>query len=156
LLAVAIEKEGAHTVQLYNLDVSNWQRPEVILSGHDAPVKETGFLPDGERMLSLTDSKIHLWKLDGTLIRAFGAGSGQFSLASVAISADGGLLATINVIGNLIRLWDTETGEPLNTLQGHDRAVRAVAFAPDGTYLVSGGTDGLVRFWGLAIIPFML
>ena len=37
-------------------------------------------------------------------------------------------------------------GDELRTLRGHTGAVRAVAFAPDGT-LVSAGDDGTVRIW---------
>jgi hypothetical protein len=34
-------------------------------------------------------------------------------------------------------------------LEGHTGRVRAVAVAPDGAWVVSGGADGTVRLWDL-------
>lgn len=36
---------------------------------------------------------------------------------------------------------------PSHTLTGHSAMVRAVAIAPDGTWLATGNDDGMVRIW---------
>ena len=49
-----------------------------------------------------------------------------------------------------VRLWDTETGEPTPTLEGHTDDVNSVTFSPDGYTLASGSSDHTVRLWNAA------
>ncbi len=46
-----------------------------------------------------------------------------------------------------VSLWDPENGRELVRCVGHHDDVRAVAFAPDGKTLLSGGTDGNIHLW---------
>jgi predicted NACHT family NTPase len=46
-----------------------------------------------------------------------------------------------------VKLWDWQTGECLQTLEGHIHRVKSVAFSPDGTTLVSGSDDQTVKLW---------
>ena len=52
-----------------------------------------------------------------------------------------------------VRIWDSETGEVLSTLEGHRGAVFSVSLSPDNTQLVTGSGDKTVRVWDL---PTML
>ena len=45
-----------------------------------------------------------------------------------------------------MRTWAAD-GTPRAALTGHHGPVRAVAIAPDGTWLATGGDDGTVRTW---------
>jgi WD40 repeat protein len=75
----------------------------------------------------------------------------QESVTSVAISADGSLVATGSFDGR-VRIHDARTGG-LRRVIGSDpsRGVRAVAFAPDGTTIVSGGLemDRTLKLWNV-------
>ncbi|NWG15038.1 MAG: SH3 domain-containing protein, partial [Chloroflexi bacterium] len=44
-------------------------------------------------------------------------------------------------------LWDAATGEMLRRYYGHGGPVNALAFSPDGRYIVSGSDDGQIRQW---------
>ena len=47
--------------------------------------------------------------------------------------------------GGTVRLWDPASGELRHQLDGHRRAVYALAFHPSGTRLASGDRDGQIR-----------
>ena len=46
-----------------------------------------------------------------------------------------------------VRVWDVATGECVQTLQGHTRAVWSAGFSPDGTKLVSASGDKTLWLW---------
>src|SRR3954454_10299203 len=46
-----------------------------------------------------------------------------------------------------VRLWETDTGRQLATLEGHSGAILGVALSADGQLVASGSGDGTVRLW---------
>ena len=46
-----------------------------------------------------------------------------------------------------VRLWDAETGAPIQTLTGHTDKVRFAVYSPDGKTLMSAGNDAAARLW---------
>ncbi len=67
--------------------------------------------------------------------------------SGAAFTADGRLLATKAYWD--IALFEVGTWERLDTLEGHDHLITAMAFAPDGKTLASVGFDGSLRLWSV-------
>lgn len=74
---------------------------------------------------------------------------------ALALSPDGRAIATANS-DNSVQLWDSQTGEILQTFaqrlglgNAHTDAVTALSFHPDGGHLFSGSRDGTVKLWNL-------
>jgi WD40 repeat protein/serine/threonine protein kinase len=65
----------------------------------------------------------------------------------LAFSPDGLALATVSN-DKTMRLWNTQTGEPLAEMDGRDY-LNAVAFHPNGKQLVTAGSDKIIRLWNV-------
>lgn len=68
-------------------------------------------------------------------------------VTSVVYATDGSTITTST--DRTGRVWDTETGEELHILQGHNDEVLAAAYSDDGATLTSVGRDGAILVWRL-------
>jgi WD40 repeat protein/DNA-binding SARP family transcriptional activator len=82
----------------------------------------------------------------------------QAPVAGVALTPDGKYALTgsgsLDIGGepaqdNSLRLWDVETGELLQVLEGHTNSVVMVDITQDGRRALSGSGDGTMRWWDL-------
>jgi tRNA A-37 threonylcarbamoyl transferase component Bud32 len=151
LVCIALTPDGRRiaaggrdgTVHVWIMDPPG--TPPLALAGHVGTVTGVAFAPDG--------SAIHSVGLDGTLRRwDLATGEGEElvrgdagAVRAVAVSkAD----ESVALAGDRLILRHPD-GELL-TLDGHTGGALSVAFSGDGTFLVSGGSDGVVRLWRTA------
>jgi WD40 repeat protein len=74
--------------------------------------------------------------------------SGPF-MTNLSVHPNGRLLAT--GLGRDVQLWDAAARQAVLTLKGDQSQVNRVAFSPDGRFLATTGSDGLLRLWQVEI-----
>ncbi|WP_035987793.1 AAA-like domain-containing protein [Leptolyngbya sp. KIOST-1] len=120
------------------------------LSGHRAAVLAASFNPNpdqaGQLATAGVDATIHLWQLDGTLIKTLKGH--QATIRALRYSPDGRRLASAGDDGT-IYLWTT-AGELERTLPTGMASTWGLAFSPDGQRLLAGGNGSRAEIFDLA------
>lgn len=84
----------------------------------------------------------------GKLVRCIHTLEGhEGGIEAIALTPDDKILVSAG--GDLIRLWDTNTGKEINTLKRHLNGVTSLALSEDGITLASGSRDKTVCVWRL-------
>lgn len=128
------------------------------VDAHDSKVFCLAFSPDGSLLASGgNDHLVRLWDRQG---RRLYSRELLHDVHSVAFLADGNRLAAGDRSGT-VRLWPvgvgpsrgiTAEGSPL-VWAGHGDRVYALAVSPEGDSLITGGGDGVVRWWDRSRLP---
>jgi WD40 repeat protein len=103
------------------------------LEGVRGPPHTAAFSPDGRTVAVEANGALTLWEVASGRSRGRLTAGGK-SVASLAFSPDGRLLASGGYQEPPVNLWDLAAGEVVGRLRG-DMGVGPVAFSPDGTRL---------------------
>jgi WD40 repeat protein/tRNA A-37 threonylcarbamoyl transferase component Bud32 len=147
--SLALSPDGSRLATTDNDGVRIWDmrnpvRPTAVLPGSQG-AQRVAFSPDGSLLVLAVGNGVRLLDL-----RQHGAPRilSQEGASVVAFSPDGARLAAGG--GNVVRVW--EVGSPAvapSILRGHQGFVMTASFSPDGSRLVSVGTERTVRIWEL-------
>ncbi len=120
-------------------------KPISVLRGHIHPITEIVVAPASNLMASADASGlIHIWRLDqGRIVTSFEAQDTR----ALVFAPDSQRLATLG--GDLIHIWDIQTGQELIQVSGYRGQATDVIFSGDGKRLFSATTDTTVIVWDL-------
>jgi len=139
---------GSYQQEVQVWEVSTGTRRWV---GHGQPttIRRVAWSPDGRRLASCGyDGSVILWEAaNGTqLVRLQGH---RGMVMSLAWSRNGKWLASGagSRDGGELFVWDIDSGERVRVMAKHPGIVYAVAWDLTGTALISGDSDGMLRWW---------
>ena len=72
--------------------------------------------------------------------------AGPHAANKVALDRSGTILAVASE-DHSVKLFDTNDGSFLSTLDGHEEAVQGVCFDSNGNMLITSGSDNTFRVW---------
>jgi WD40 repeat protein/serine/threonine protein kinase len=122
------------------LSVAFVPQSHLIISAHS-----TGYLRVWE-----TDDQRILWQVQD-IVQSDGAAGMDDTLNSdgelLALDVSGRQVLTGSEGDNAVVLWDVDTGDLVGRFAGLHARVSAVAFSPDGRFVLGGGWDGSLVVW---------
>jgi WD40 repeat protein len=128
-------------------------RERQTLAGHTHRPFALAFIPNGKMLVTgCFGPVLRFWDLrgaepDGWALQSTGEKGPGFTVASLAVSADGRLLATASHAGaTALRLWEIQ-GALLKERTVPAVKARLLAFAPDGPTLAVHLEGGAIELW---------
>lgn len=122
----------------------------VTFTEHTGAVTDCKFSKKGNVLYTASlDGSVRAWDLIRYRnFRTFTAPS-RLGFTSLAVDPSGEVVCAGSQDSFDIHVWSVQTGQLLEQLAGHEGPVVSLAFAADGSNLVSGSWDRTVRIWSI-------
>lgn len=123
--------------------------PNLQLEGHEFTVWSLALTQDGLTIVSGgQDATIRLWDTtSGKEMHKFVGHNGP--VYGLVLLPDDNRLVSIADKDLAVKIWDLQTRTLMTSLAPNSAHINAVAVSPDQRYIVTGGDDGIARFWDI-------
>jgi WD40 repeat protein len=128
------------------------------LIGHSDSIRLVAFSSNGNLIVSGSwEGMIEIWNAEtGEAIRTLKGHSD--AVESVTFSPDGKYIVSGSSdrdarnpfqqrYDQVVKIWNSKTGEEIRSLIGHAGSVHSVAFSPDGKRIVTASSDKTIKIW---------
>ena len=144
--AVAFMPDGRIVTGGYDATVRIWPDREgaATIRTLPSPLNAVAVAAGGEILAGGADGVLRILRPDGEMRAEHDLQTGPILAISVAPE---GRLAAVALLGGAVALVDSRTAQPVARLVGPGLPVWSLAFKHDGTELLTGGSDRLIRRW---------
>ncbi|EJD36615.1 hypothetical protein AURDEDRAFT_174297 [Auricularia subglabra TFB-10046 SS5] len=135
-----------HAALEVSMAEDTWTFPRP-LRGHAAPIRTVVCTHGGALIVSgAWDDTIRVWDtFTGESIGSRTIEGKEFDVDSIAVSPDGKrAVMTPYQPNSALKIWDLDASVLLHELVGHADRVYCAAFSPDGRFIASGSSDGII------------
>lgn len=122
--------------------LSHNYRPNRIIDLNKDEIWSVAFSPEGEHIVSASDNAICIW--DAKTCERLQSLEGE--AGSVCYSPDGKYIVSTSWTA---QIWDAESGEKKQVLDGHSGFVNSASYSPDGKFIVTASNDSTVCLWNV-------
>jgi RNA polymerase sigma factor (sigma-70 family) len=126
-------------------DTGGWRAVE----GLPEHASGMAFSPDSRLLACGSGPDTAVWEVSTRKLRFKVRSAGVAWNWSQRFSPDGRLLARLTS-NDAVEVWDVVRGQQVATFQGHDSAVKAFAFTPDGAHIITASSDCTLLAWDVA------
>lgn len=120
------------------------------INEHEGWIDDIAFSRDSKKLASLgSDGITQIWDMRSYKRLAKWQESGE----RCVFAADSNALLVVNGTNNgprEVRVWNASTGKLQMAVTGHGQNVNAASLSPDGKWLATAASDGLLKIWNLS------